>query len=359
MTRPLLVIAHAATRSGAPRVLIDLLRYAQDRISAPVAIRLLARGSLSHDLEALATAPDTDQEPQAALANGASAASELLRLDRQVPAMAYVHEEGSALDVLPAACWKALRERCKRVLCVSERSAADLQAMGVKESAISILPPVVTDPSPHVDREAMNRLQDRIGDDNRALVIGCGEADWRKGADLFIDVARRVLAERPVRFAWAGRRPRAFARLLDNDTRVMGINDDLTWLGELADVADVFEMAELLVMTSREDPQPLVPLEAAGLGTATVGFSVGGVADLAANAAAATVTYPDTVALAAQVVALLDAPASRERLAARALQHRIQNHSIEVLGPRFVAEIETLINRDAPPSDSTLPGSLR
>lgn len=354
--RPLLVVAHEGTRTGAPKVLLELLRFSRGRLPAPLCVRLLRRGSLSNELEGLSEVPDRRETPAAVLVNGASAAGELFDIDAQVPAMAYVHEEGDALAVLEDRCVDALRDRCNRVLCVSPRSAADLEAMGVDPGAIGQLAPVVPGGSGTVVPRAAESPSTESGPggiarlvyhangvEDRPIVVGCGEADWRKGADLFVDVARRVAERRSATFVWAGRRPRAFARLLDNDTRTLGLQDHMFWLGEVPDASDLLEQASVVVMTSREDPQPLVPLEAAGFGTAVVGFHIGGVADLADLKAARTVPFPDTAALATEVVSLLDQPELRSSLAAAALAQRELNNSIEVVGPRFLEEIQRLM----------------
>ena len=211
-----------------------------------------------------------------------------------------------------------------------------------------MLPPAVpaTEPGDAVAREA---ACGELGlDVTLPLVIGCGEAGWRKGADLFIDVARRVRSERTVQFAWAGRRPRSFARLLDCDTSAAGLDGELTWLGELVDVNPLFASAQVLLMTSREDPQPLVPLEAAGHGTATAGFALGGVADLAADGAAVAVPYPDTVALGRAVMMLLDDAELRSDVSAAAERRREERHALEVAGEEFLTEVLTLLRRGAP-----------
>ncbi len=343
MTRPLLVVAHEATRTGAPRVLLDLLRFARRRITVPVAVQLAAGGPLSRDLRDLADTEVGLVAPCAVLVNGSAAAGVLHGAQPGTPTMAYVHEEQAALEVLPAECIDALVNRCDRVLSVSERSAATLGELGVDPSRIRVLPPVVPARQPIPTADVIRTLHDLGLDADRQLVLGCGEAGWRKGADLFVDVARRIRTDVPAQFAWAGRRPRAFARLLDADTRLCGLSGDLTWLGELDDVGPLLTAAQVLVMTSREDPQPLVALEAAAMGTATAGFAVGGIADLQDAGAALAVPYPDTVALAREVTTLLSHPEQRGRLACEAENRRSEHHSIEVLGERFLAELTNLI----------------
>lgn len=342
MSAPLLVIGHEATLTGGPRVLLDLLRYAKPDLPVPLAIQLMAEGPLSAELRSLADVDRLISRPMAIIVNGAAAADELLLHPPETPALAYVHEEGDALRVLPPSAVTALTDRCDRVLCVSERARRQLGELGVQAARLSILPPVVGHTSPADD--TTDSVFGDIGiDPTEPFVLACGEAGWRKGADLFVDVARRVVERTDVRFVWVGRRPRAFGRVLDNDTDAAGLRDRLLWIGERRDVANLFTAAQLLLMTSREDPQPLVPLEAALCGTATAGFAIGGVADLGAASAACTVPYPDTPALADAVVDLLSDRGRASSLAAAAAERARTHHSVEQLGPRFLLEVRALL----------------
>lgn len=333
MTGPVLVVAHEATRTGSPRVLADLLAHTATGFNAPLAVRLLAEGPLAGELRSFASVDPHSAAPAALVVNGVAAASVLDDYPAEVPAMLYVHEEGEALEVLTDASLAALT-RYRRVFCVSERARLQLVGLGVVLDRVEVLPPVVrvTDAVPSEHRRA-----------SRTVVVGCGEAGWRKGADLFIDVARRVREHRDVVFQWAGRRPRAFARLLDHDSGAAGLDEDLEWLGEISDIGSLLDSATLLVLPSREDPQPLVPLEAAGRNVATVGFRLGGLADLADEGAAATVRYPDTVAMASTVLELLDDPPRRGRLVAAARDRALRRHSVDVVGARFLTAVNQML----------------
>ncbi|MCZ7629276.1 MAG: glycosyltransferase [Microthrixaceae bacterium] len=343
MTRPLLVVAHEATRTGAPRVLLDLMRFARGRITVPVAVRLEAEGPLSRDLRDLADTEIDLTAPCAVLVNGSAAAGMFHGVQPGIPTMAYVHEEQAALEVLPKECIEALVDRCDRVLSVSERSAATLGELGVDPSRIRVLPPVV--PCTRADSHSRRHPD-------------AARPGARRGPATRVGMRRSRVAQgrRPVRrrcpahpsgcscAVRLGRSPAAsVARLLDADTRLCGLSEDLMWLGELEDVGPVLTAAQVLVMTSREDPQPLVALEAAAMGTATAGFAVGGIADLQDAGAASAVPYPDTVALAREVTTLLSHPEQRGRLACEAENRRSEQHSIEVLGERFLAELTDLI----------------
>lgn len=338
--RPLLVVAHEASRTGAPRVLVDLLVQIRPTLARPVVVRTLAGGALETELMALADHAAATEPPEVALLNGAAAADVAFTLAEDVHVVAYVHEQGEALAVLPRSCVRALTQRCDRVLCVSSAARDDLIAMGVPPPRLVLLPPAVSGIRP-ADPGVVDAFLERHDlDPEQPLVIGCGDASWRKGPDLFVDTAVRLRRRRSVQFVWAGRRLRSFARQLDHDTSISGLDAHLRWIGEVDEVATLFSAADLLLMTSREDPQPLAPLEAAGCDLATAGFAIGGLVDLAADGAAAVVDYPDTVALADLADALLDDTARRAGLVARAVQRTERLHDVARLGEHLLAELE-------------------
>lgn len=338
MTR-LLVVAHEATRTGSPRVLLELLRRTLPGREGEVAVRLLAEGPLAEELRELGTTSPVGFRPDVALLNSAPSGAVALELDDSVRVVAYVHEEGEALKVLPDAAVEGLVRRCDRVLCVSETARADLTALGVAPDRLGVLPPSVRtaplDRAP--DRTA---LAEQLGADPALpLVVGCGEAGWRKGADLFVDTARRSTV--PATWAWVGRRPRSFGRVLDNDVVAAGLGTRVRWAGEVADARPFLAAADLVVMPSREDPQPLVPLEAAVVGTPSVGFAVGGLERLAADGAMVVAPYPDTVALAAAVDQLLADHGRRAQVAQVAVDLVRGRHDVDVLARRFAEELWT------------------
>ena len=144
-------------------------------------------------------------------------------------------------------------------------------------------------------------------------------------------------------FAWVGRRRRGFSRVLEHDMEVLGLSDRMVWVDEVEDPSPFLAAADLLLMTSREDPQPLVPLEAALLGTPTVGFELGGLAEYAERGAVRVARYPDVAAMAAEVEALLADPSGASSLAAAAAAIVEEERSVELLGAAFVAEVLALL----------------
>ena len=328
---PLLVVAHEASRTGAPRVLLDLLGGLKERWAVPTAVRLEAGGPLAGDLLAMDDGPLVG-DPSVVLVNSALAAG----VDRPagVPSALYVHEDRDALDLLPLPDRRAMAG-FDRVLCVSPGVAADVVDVGVDRSRVCVLPPIVVPQVQPDDRACLAARRAMGAEPGEAVVVGCGEGGWRKGADLFVAMAHRLAGSPGLRFAWAGARPLPFAEVLDHDVASVGLGDRFTWLGEVARPEACLAAADVVVITSRYDAQPLVPIEAALLGTPSVGFAVGGMVDMAGSGAALTVPYPDVVALADTVSRVIASRKLRTDLLLRALRRWRVRQSPQVVVPRF------------------------
>lgn len=345
MTAPvgrLLVVAPHATRSGSTSVLLALLGIVAERGSVPVAVELLTGGPQAGALQAFGPPLRRGEAPAAVLVNSAIGASTLERFGHAVPAAIYLHESAEVLSTLTPMALAQLR-RCQLVLCVSDQIAAGAVAHGVDAASVRVVPPMIRPaavPSPEAVADARAAVGVRPGE---RLVLGCGEARWVKGADLFVEVAAQLRADPTIRFAWVGRRVRSFGRQLDHDAQRLGIADRLRWLGEVGDVAPYLAAADVVVAPSRDDAQPLVPLEAALHGTPTVAFGVGGLRDLAEAGAALTCPYPDVRALAALARTVLAEPDLGVPVVAAAQQRIATRQSPEVVGPQFLALIDELV----------------
>lgn len=115
------------------------------------------------------------------------------------------------------------------------------------------------------------------------LFVAVGRAQRRKGTDLFLEIASRVVAVRPeAKFLWVGALPdgefskQALTREIDR----LGLSDHVTLTGFRSDRFAIMAEAEAILLTSRDDPLPKTLQEALALGRPSVAFDVGGVADI-------------------------------------------------------------------------------
>lgn len=314
--RPIIeIVVHEATRSGSVRSLLRLLDAItpSQRDTADLRIRVLTAGPLLADLESHSTAP-AGVDPTVVVLNSVVCLGEADRYPSAVTLIAYVHESEEALWALPAAHRETLVRRCAQVWCVSAAAADELESLGVGPDRIFRVPPIVdVASSPHPKPPTPGRPP---------LVIGCGVADWHKGPDLFLETAAYLARSAPeLRFRWLGARSRHAARVLRHDTERLGLQNRMDWAGERPDISDDVAAADLILATSRREGMPVVPFEAAAVGTATVAFAVGGYGELADAGAVAAVPYPDVRSVAAEVQRLLADPGARADLVRHAVDH--------------------------------------
>ena len=115
------------------------------------------------------------------------------------------------------------------------------------------------------------------------LFVGVGRAQERKGTDIFLEIAAKVVAVQPdAQFVWVGELPDgAFSRdALTQRIARLGLDDSVNLTGFRSDRFDIMAEAEAVLLTSRDDPLPKVLQEALALGRPAVAFDVGGVADI-------------------------------------------------------------------------------
>ena len=189
------------------------------------------------------------------------------------------------------------------------------------------------------DRHVTRR---RLGISPDALVVGgVGTMDWRKGPDLFVQLAAMVTRRLPdadVHFVWAGGDAGGPTRGgLLMDARRLGLGDRIKFVGPLEQLAELFAAMDVFALTSREDPFPLVMLEAAAAGIPLVCFAGGGGAPEFAHPDAGRVAaYLDVAGMAAAVSDLLEREEERQRMGQIAAERVRKRHTVDQAGPVLV-----------------------
>lgn len=182
-----------------------------------------------------------------------------------------------------------------------------------------------------------------------AVVLGAGTVDWRKGPDLFIQLAcevRRRTPE-PVHFVWVGGDLRSpdWERVRSDLERAGA--DHVHFVGVREDPVPWFAMADVFALTSREDPYPLVGLECAALGIPLVTYRNGGMPELldraGAEAAAGIIDHLDVGAMAAQVVAYIDSERLRRTAGEQLRAEVLARHDVQVAAAALWADLEGLL----------------
>lgn len=234
-----------------------------------------------------------------------------------VPFEAYIHELDFSLKMYASKEeMDFLALECRRVYAVSAQVQQVLhETYAVPMGKLAILPPIVELPAQPVDHGTHQRKALGIPMD-APVVFGCGLAEWRKGTDIFVRVAQQLIAQNPtLHMVWVGIGSEPFSANLKADKAMWDTENRLHLVPKQADTKPYFDMADVFFLASREDPFPLVMLEAGYAEIPIIGFKgAGGVNDFLASYPDFLVNAMDEEAAVNQITKVLAMPLA-ERIA--------------------------------------------
>lgn len=121
-------------------------------------------------------------------------------------------------------------------------------------------------------------IRKRLGLNNESkLVVNVGYADLRKGFDIFVNLAKVLVArDNNYHFLWIGDIEPSLKRWLKSDLDSELLSANFHNVPFTNEISSYLVAANVFAMTSREDPFPSVVMESLALGTPVVGFNGGG-----------------------------------------------------------------------------------
>jgi glycosyltransferase involved in cell wall biosynthesis len=129
-------------------------------------------------------------------------------------------------------------------------------------------------------------------------------------------------------------------KVLDHDVARMGLSERVHLVGPQVEPAPYFSLFDVFVLTSREDPFPLVCLEAAALGIPIICFAdAGGMPEFVGEDAGFVVPYLDVARASDRVRLLVTAEELRVRLG-RCAAERVKKHDVLVIGPKIASVLD-------------------
>ena len=270
----------------------------------------------------------------------------------QIPVITHVHELENAIKR-----W-CVKEELEQLIGLTDHFiAASPPVARNLESAHQVPPEKITtvyafikcqkENSDPLDRIAVRR-QKQLPEEG-FIIFGCGTTDWRKGPDLFIEVADQAnrLGLKDGYFFWIGSDTGELEEL-QAKVRKLGLEDRVFFLGEAQDARSYFAAGDVFLLTSREDPFPLVCLEAADCGLPIVCFDkAGGMPDFVQNDAGYVVPFEDTNAMAEKLVLLCVNREERSRRGAIACQRVRAHHDVAIAGEEIFHVIDQFARKQS------------
>ncbi|MCO1360003.1 glycoside hydrolase family 99-like domain-containing protein [Burkholderia multivorans] len=141
------------------------------------------------------------------------------------------------------------------------------------------------------------------------IVLGVGYADFRKGVDLYAQVAAGLADRKDTYFVWVGHWESAAKAAADEIVLKSGLHNKVVFTGLDVDTDLYYAGADVLALTSREDPFPSVVLEALEVGVPVVAFDgASGSCELLKRGGGLVVPFENVGAFAEALRALLESP---------------------------------------------------
>ena len=125
--------------------------------------------------------------------------------------------------------------------------------------------------------EFTEKLEPKVNQSNEKFfkVGASGTFHWRKGSDVFLQVVRYVQDNYPdynIHFTWIGKLPATEKLIAEADISKMCIQDKINFTGLVENPEDHYRELDVFLLPSREDPFPLVCIEVGMLGIPIICF---------------------------------------------------------------------------------------
>lgn len=128
-----------------------------------------------------------------------------------------------------------------------------------------------------LDKDRGLNLRKELNIPREANIIGgCGTLGWRKGSDLFLKIAQ-LQSKSNVYFLWLGAHKNSVGyHNFIYEAEKLKVLDKIVVVEYQLNINKYYQIMDVFLMTSREDPYPLVNLEAAACGIPIICFKDSG-----------------------------------------------------------------------------------
>jgi glycosyltransferase involved in cell wall biosynthesis len=375
---PILFVSHDAWRTGAPIVLLHFLRWLKSNTRIPFATVFRdGAGELRADFEALgpvgawadlagensgtgllrrfsrprlAGLPSLlgGRSPSLIYSNTITNGAVLEALaDTSAPVITHVHElDFWITERVDRRDLAKTRARTTRFVAASQAvHDALVRRLGIPPAAVSLVYEFVPGDQARA-ATSLDQLRAELAIPRGALVVGgIGTTDWRKGVDLFIQLAAvvaRDCPDVPVHFVWVGGDcAGTTAAELRHDAIKSGVSSRVHLCGKQPSATSYLRLFDIFALVSREDPYPLAMLEAAQAERPIVCFAdAGGAPEFVRDDAGIVVRYLDLRAMADAIWRLVDDASLRTTLGMCGARRVREHHLVEQAGPEILRIID-------------------
>ena len=370
----ILFVSHDANRAGAQILLLRFLRLLKNRPDFKFSILLKESGIIENEFEEIATIYRWNAKKNLGLigkiaekfSTGYSQNAKLLenistqKFDLivsntltngdllpslsllEVPIVSYVHELEIGIQQYTSSenFQNTLKNTVSYIACAESVKENLIKNHNIDATKIKVLPSLLPESALNFESSKANRLTLRKKyniPENAFLVGGMGTVDLRKGVDVFLQVAENLKYIRDIYFLWVG------GQNTELEYKIFQIDKDRMRLKKVIfqtsvdNPLDFMDVFDVFLLSSREDPYPLVVLETAILSKPIICFDkAGGAKDFVENDCGFVVEYLNVNQVANAIVKLKENPTLRKELGDSAKKKALERHNQAIAFQTFV-----------------------
>jgi glycosyltransferase involved in cell wall biosynthesis/SAM-dependent methyltransferase len=371
-----LVISHDAAMAGSQLLLLNLLAQWKKRLPFAVRVICVGDGELRKEFEkcfpTLVLADFSNKaEQDCALADFLKGSPQVIYSSTVVngPLLAqlrplgikiitHAHELQKSIERWAPGEIMAATLKCSDFFLAGSTEVADNLSVshGVPKDRLGVvydfIEPYGHEQEPDVAAKAEMRKELGIGVDD-VVVFGCGTTDWRKGPDLFLEIARLACPQVPqLKFVWIGGDAAPYMA----EVHRAGLEGRVLFLGNRRESRRYYYVGHIFLLSSREDPCPLVALEAADAGLPVVCFTgAGHIPTFVGEECGVAVSYEDVRAAAQAIARLASDSQLRRAQGEQGRKRALERHSSASAALQIEALFERLADRSPSASAEVTP----
>lgn len=263
-----------------------------------------------------------------------------------------IHELSFALETIKDK--NQIIEKINKIkyIIAGSKAVADnlIQNYKVKDNKIEIIHSFV-EKDPIVKTNKLV-LKEELGISVENLILGIASSqELRKGTDLVPMLVKKIIQKKPnLKFKFinlGGNKNNSFLRTSRLDAKKLGVEDYIVYIDHTNASNDYINLFDIFLLLSREDPFPLVMLTAAQLEKPIIAFkNSGGAEEFLQNDNGILVPYLDIDSVAEQIIDLSENPEKMKDLGRLIRQHLENNYSEEIIIHKNIAFLEKILEKN-------------
>ena len=240
----------------------------------------------------------------------------------------------------------AFRRGVLPVAIASEVADSTRRVYGIED--LPLIPngiPVDTFRAPSIDREGWRSREGFAPTD--VLFVCVAGLRPQKNHALLVEAFRRGPASAPrAHLLFAGAGSGALQSELERQIGALGLQERVHLLGQRSDVPETLNAADVFVLGSDYEGNPLAVLEAMAAGKPVVSTAVGGVPELVEGGCGLLVPPRDARALSKAMRYMLESPEARKSMGEASARRAVERFDLQVMTEAYEALYKELIAND-------------